>query len=206
MKLSDFLRWGSRRPVAAPSASEGRAQGERRHAARLPAGGSGWIYWADGDGASRRVRARFLDVSADGSGLGFVVSGEFPEQAACWALPDEGQPIPLRVRHEQPTDGGVRVGAALDFAERRLDGAGSAVARWVDEQGALVSACVALCGSGQGLIELAVSADIPAGTTICLVGSNHGCLSICRGSRFEAGRYIVVAEAISDSFALEEAA
>ena len=198
MKLSDFLPWGQKKS-AAPAASK--LARDRRQAPRRVTDGAGWVYWADEGGKACRTRVSFLDVSEDSSGLGFLSGKTPPEGFVSWALPDGGKALPCDVKHVDKTEKGNRVGANLEFEERFLEGPGGTQVQWVNDERQLVSAPASVSNSGQGLLELSVPANVPARRMIYLEGPQYGCLAVCRGSRPDGNRFVLVAEAASDSFA-----
>jgi hypothetical protein len=163
-------------------------------------GGSGWIYWSSAAGEAQRARVTFVDVSEDSSGLGFFSNVAPPEGVVCWALPDGGKAMPCGVRHVEKTENGYRVGASLDFEDNFVAGQGSSRVVWVDDRGVVQSIPAAVENSGQALVELGAASNVPARQMLFLEGPQYGCLAVCRGSRPDGSRYILVAEAASDSF------
>ena len=202
MKLSDFLRWGKKDGTS--GAQE--VVRDRRHAPRRPTNGGGWIHWATESGEARRARVTFVDVSGDTSGLGFLApTAPPPSPSLCWAVPDGGAALPFEIRHVEKTEQGYRVGANLNFEDRFADGRGASRVQWVS-QGVLYTTPASVKNSGQGLIEINLAINIPTRQMLFLEGPRYGCLAICRGARADGSRFILVAEAASDSFTTSAAA
>ena len=202
MKFSDFLRWGPKKNGADSAEA---AVKDRRQTPRRPTNGGGWIYWATGTGQAKRTRVTFLDVSDNAVGLGFVSASPPADDSICWALPDGGKPLACAVRHKEKAEQGYRVGASLDFEARFAEGRGASRVQWAAD-GVVHSFPATVKNSGQGLIEINLPSNIPARQMIFLEGPNYGCLAVCRGSRPDGSRFILVAEAASDAFTTAAAA
>jgi hypothetical protein len=203
VKLTDLLRWGAKKDVASAGAYE--AVKDRRNAPRRPTHGGGWIHWATESGEVSRARVTFVDVSPDPGGLSFLTPKPPPNGSLCWALPDSRAALPFEVRHVEKADQGCRVGGNLDFEERYVDGRGVSRVQWVS-QGVLQTTPAVVKNSGQGLIEINLAVNIPTRQLLYLEGPRYGCLAVCRGARADGSRFILVAEAASDSFATSAAA
>jgi len=76
----------------------------------------------------------------------------------------------------------------------------------VDDNLELVCAPANIKNSGQGLLEVSLPVNVPARRMIAIEGPRYGCLAVCRGSRPDGSKFILVAEAASDSFAMSEMA
>ncbi len=195
MKLSDFLPWGQKK-----AGHEQAPVSDRRQAQRRVTDGAGWVYWAAESGKPSRARVHFVDVSEDSRGLGFRSARTPPEGSLVWALPDGGKALPCDVKHIEKVDDGYRVGTSLEFEDRFLEGSGGTRVQWVNDDRVLVSAPATVKNSGQGLIEVSTAFNVPARRMIFLEGPQYGCLAVCRGSRPDGNRFILVSEAASDSF------
>ena len=94
----------------------------------------------------------------------------------------------------------------LDFQERIIEGRSQSRLQWMDGDRKLLHVPATVKNSGQGLIEVGLPINVPARQMVFLEGPQHGCLAVCRGARPDGNRFILVAEAASDSFPTTAAA
>jgi hypothetical protein len=196
VKLSDFLRWGPKK--AEPPAPEAPISAhERRHALR---GSSGWIYWSTDAGEAQRSRVNFLDSPDDAEGLRLRAPKAPPSHTVGWVVPESGKAFPCGIRSFEKRDDGCLAEVALDLQERPVPGAAGSRIHWVDDDRVVHSIPATVKNSGQALIEVGLQTNIPARRMVFLEGRHYGCLAICRGARPDGSRFILVVEAVSDSF------
>jgi hypothetical protein len=205
VKLSDILRWGLKKSESDHTGAAAWARDRRQSAHRLA--GGGWLYWTAETGEPQRARVNFVEGSGASTGLRFRTSRSPADGAVCWALPEGERAFPCAiVRTEKIDQGGCLVDAAMDFQDHFAPGPPGSRVQWVDDSRTVHSLPAAVRNSGQGLIEVSLPVNVPARRMVFLDGPGYGCLAVCRGSRPDGSRFILVAEAASDSFVTAPAA
>lgn len=201
MKLSSFLRWGSRKEPAAASGQPKKRWGrERRSTPRQALNGPGEVFWTDAERRLFTVSVQLVDASA--SGVGALIDGSLypPEGTLLWLAAADGEISAGFVKHASPEDAGVRVGIAFAEAGRRSEGWGAVRLRWLLPDGQLAEAPGSTRNAGDGNIEINCADAVPPGALVMLDGLEYRCL--CQGRLCEpyGDRHLLEVRIVSDAY------